>query len=167
MPNPYPSFPCPKALTTAPNGLRRLMFVCHGNICRSPMAESMMTALLATAGRRDVVVASSATSEEEIGNGIHPGTLAELRRRRVPVIPHRAVRLRREDAWHYDLFIGMDAANVRNMQRILGPEGEGRCCRLLDLDESPRDVADPWYTGDFVQAADDIDHGCRLLLKWL
>ena len=145
----------------------KVMFVCHGNICRSPMAECLLAYFLHQAGRDDIVVASSATSTEELGNPIHPGAQAELRRHSVPIIPHRAVRLSRLDLDKYDIFIGMDAINVLNMQRILGPGSEDRCFRLLDLSGGNRDISDPWYTGNFTDTWNDIEEGCSFLASVL
>ena len=115
----------------------------------------------------DVLVASSATSTEEIGNPIYPPALSELRRHGVPIIPHRAVQLRRSDASKYDLFLGADSVNIRNMLRILGSEAEGRCFRLLDFSDNPRDIADPWYTGGFDETWRDVLEGCQILLQRL
>ena len=147
--------------------IRRLMFICHGNICRSPMAESVMAHLLRQANRQDIIVASAATSTEEIGNSIHPGAVAAMRRHGIVPIPHRARQLRQSDAEDYDLFLGMDAANVRNSLRLLGRAGEGRCLRLLECAGLDRDIADPWYTGEFESTWDDVLLGCQHLLKLL
>lgn len=148
------------------SAVRRIMFVCHGNICRSVMAECVMSWLLADA-ELDVLVASSATSTEEIGNPIYPPALAELRRHGVPVLPHRAVQLRRNDLSKYDIFLGADSVNIRNMLRILGPEADGKCFRLLDFTDNPRDIADPWYTGGFSETWSDVLQGCQTLLNLL
>lgn len=158
-------------VTQASDGLdwgsiRGIMFVCHGNICRSVMAECVMSWLLDSAGL-DVRVASSATSMEELGNPVYPPARAELRRHGVPVLPHHAVQLRRDDVDKYDLFIGADSANVGNMLRILGQKAEGRCFRLLDFTDMPRDIADPWYTGGFSETWDGILEGCQALLAML
>ena len=145
----------------------RVMFVCHGNICRSPMAQCLLAYFLRQAGRNDIVVASAATSTEELGNPIHPGAQAELQRHSVPIIPHRAVRLSSFDLGKYDIFIGMDAVNVLNMRRILGAASEDKCHRLLDLSGGNRDISDPWYTGDFTAAWNDIEEGCSFLASVL
>ncbi len=144
--------------------IRRIMFVCHGNICRSIMAECVMSWLLDNAGM-DALVTSSATSCEEIGNPIYPPALAELRRHNIPIIPHRAVRLRSDDLAKYDIFLGADSVNVGNMLRILGPEANGKCFRLLDFTDNPRDIADPWYTGGFDETWRDVLEGCQHLLS--
>lgn len=153
-----------ETVTHLPFLVRRIMFVCHGNICRSPMAEMVMAELLRKAGRDDVTTASAATSTEEIGNGIHPGTVRLLTRHNIPMRRHEAVQLTRRDAERYDLFIGMDAANLRNMRRILGNDAEGRIFNLLDFSDKPRDISDPWYTGDFETTFSDIMEGCQALL---
>ena len=153
-----------ETVTHLPFPVRRIMFVCHGNICRSPMAEMVMAELLRKAGRDDVTTASAATSTEEIGNGVHPGTVRVLTRHNIPMRRHEAVQLTRRDAERYDLFIGMDAANLRNMRRILGNDAEGRIFNLLDFSDKPRDISDPWYTGDFETTFSDIMEGCQALL---
>ena len=153
-----------ETVTHLPFPVRRIMFVCHGNICRSPMAEMVMAELLRKAGRDDVTTASAATSTEEIGNGVHPGTVRLLTRHNIPMRRHEAVQLTRRDAERYDLLIGMDAANLRNMRRILGNDAEGRIFNLLDFSDKPRDISDPWYTGDFETTFSDIMEGCQALL---
>ena len=151
----------------------KIMFVCHGNICRSPMAELVMRDLLKKKGLFDrVQVASSATSTEEIWNGIgnpiYPPARRELARHGIPIDENkRAVQLRRDDYGKYDLFIGMDSANIRNMHRILGGDPEGKICKLLSFTGSERDVADPWYTGDFDSTFCDVWEGCNALLSSL
>ena len=154
-----------ETVTHLPFSVHRIMFVCHGNICRSPMAEMVMADLLCNANRKDVMTASAATSTEEIGNGIHPGTYRILKRFAIPMRPHVAVQLTARDAEKYDLFIGMDAANLRNMRRILGKNAEDRIFNLLDFSDNPRDISDPWYTGDFETTYSDILEGCKALLK--
>lgn len=151
-------------VTHLPFPVRRIMFVCHGNICRSPMAEMVMAELLRKAGRDDITTASAATSTEEIGNGVHPGTVRLLNRHNIPLRRHEAVQLMRRDAERYDLFIGMDSANLRNMRRMLGDAAEGRIFNLLDFSDRPRDISDPWYTGDFETTYSDVMEGCQALL---
>lgn len=151
-------------VTQLPYDIRAIMFVCHGNICRSPMAEMVMLHLLKQAGREDIAVASSAVSTEEIGNGIHYGTERILRRYGIPQRRHQAVQLCRGDLAKYDLFIGMDEMNLRGMRRILGTAADGHVFGLLDFSASPRDISDPWYTGDFEMAYADVMEGCQALL---
>ena len=146
----------------------RLLFVCHGNICRSTMAEYVMKHLVDQAGMSDrFVIDSAATSTEEIGNPVHRGTRKELARQGIPCGDHRARQLRRADANAWDYFIGMDSANIRNMKRMLGPEADGKIFKLLEFTGRGDDVADPWYTGDFRTTYRDVDEGCRALLAKL
>ena len=146
----------------------KIMFVCHGNICRSPMAEFVMRDMLKK--RRldsEITVASSATSTEEIGNDIHYGTRRILDKYSVPHSPREAVQLTRVDYEKYDFFVGMDSANIRNMHRIFGSDPEGKIIRLLDLTDAKRDVADPWYTGNFEATYRDVTEGCEALIKYV
>ncbi len=143
----------------------RILFVCHGNICRSPMAEFVMKDLVAKRGLADqFVIASAATSSEEIGNDVHRGTKRILDRMGVPYETRAARRLRSTDAQAWDYLIGMDDANIRNMKRMLGAQAEGRIFKLMEFADSYEDVADPWYTGDFETTYDDVLVGCRGLL---
>ncbi len=150
----------------------RIMFVCHGNICRSPMAELVMKNLVKREGMADqFYIASSATSTEEIWNGIgnpiYPPARAELAKHGLSNEEKRAVQLRREDYASYDLFVGMDSANIRNMYRILGGDPEGKIQKLMDYTGKGGDVADPWYSDRFDIAYRDIAEGCRALLNHL
>lgn len=144
----------------------RILFVCHGNICRSPMAEYLFRDL---ARRRGVEAlfqaASAATSTEEIGSPVHPGTARILRQYGISAAGKRAVQMTRADYARYDLLLGMDAMNVRNMRRIAGGDPDGKLRRLLDYAARPRDIADPWYTGDFARTAADVMEGCEALLS--
>lgn len=143
----------------------KILFVCHGNICRSTMAESVMSYMVAQHGLSSVIqVASAATSREEIGNPPHHGTVRKLRETGIPVIPHRAVQMTRKDYEIYDYIIGMDEWNIRNMQRITGGDPEGKYHKLLEFTGSGRDIADPWYTGNFDETYEDIVEGCRALM---
>ena len=108
---------------------------------------------------------SAATSREEIGNTPHYGTVNKLRREGVPLIPHRAIQMTKEDYNNYDYLIGMDTMNIRNIMRIIGNDPDGKVYRLLDFSEHPRDIADPWHTGDFEQTYADIVEGCQALLN--
>ncbi len=149
------------------------MFVCHGNICRSPMAELVMRHLLKERGlSARVGVASSATSTEEIWNGvgnpIYPPARREILRHGIAVDESkRAVQLRHDDYEKYDLFIGMDDANIRNMHRILGGDPAGKIHKLLSYAGRADSVADPWYTGDFDSTFRDVWEGCNALLTAL
>ena len=140
----------------------KVMFVCLGNICRSPMAECVLKDMVAKRGLSyRFVIESSATSTEEIGNPIHYGTRTKLRQMGVPLTDHRAVQLKASDYEKYDHFIGMDASNRRNMVRMLGGDPDGKVHLMLDFTDHPRDVADPWYTGDFDATYDDVVAGCE------
>lgn len=146
----------------------RVLFVCHGNICRSPMAEFVFRDLAARRGVAGRFSAdSAATSDEEIGNPVHPGTVRALRARGVPMAPHRATQMTRADYARYDLLLGMEESNVRRMLRITGGDPDGKVRRLLDFSAHPRDIDDPWYTGDFDATYRDIREGCEALLDAL
>ena len=147
--------------------MKKLLFVCHGNICRSPMAESVMTCLVKEAGlEKEFYIASAATSREEIGNGVHHGTVKKLREVGMPLVPHRAVQMTKADYKKYDLIVGMDQWNLRNMHRILGGDPEGKVCLLLDFTDRKGDIADPWYTGNFDETYRDVLEGCQGLLEY-
>ena len=138
----------------------KILFICHGNICRSTMAESVMTHMAVQHGLSNAIqIASAATSREEIGNPPHHGTVRKLREVGIPVIPHRAVQMTRKDYEIYDYIIGMDEWNIRNMQRITGGDPEGKYYKLLEFAGSDRDIADPWYTGNFDEPYEDIVEG--------
>lgn len=145
-----------------------LLFVCHGNICRSTMAEYVLKHMVAKRGMAERFrINSAATSTEEIGNPVHRGSRSKLRREGIPVGDHRAVRMKKEDYGVYDYLIGMDKWNITNMLRILGGDPDQKVCRLLDFTDHPRDIADPWYTGDFDITYDDICEGCNAFLDRL
>lgn len=147
----------------------RILFVCHGNICRSTMAEFVLKDMVARCGLADEFeIASAATSTEEIGNPVHPGTAGELRRHGIGGFEEkRARQLRRADYDAFDLIVGMDEANMRNMGRMLGGDPAGKLHKLLEFAGSTRDVADPWYTGDFDTTYEDVCDGCTGLLGYL
>lgn len=148
----------------------RIMFVCHGNICRSPMAEFIMKKLVTEAGlQEDFYISSGATSTEEIwhstGNPVYPPARSELSRHGISCEGKRAVQLKKSDYDNYDYFVGMDTANIRNMKKILG--NDKKIYKLLTFAGRPDDVADPWYSGDFEKAYSDIYEGCQGLLEYL
>ena len=146
----------------------KILFVCHGNICRSTMAESVMTHMVREAHLEHLFeINSAATSREEIGNSPHYGTVNKLRQVGIPVIPHCAVQMTKGDYQKYDYLIGMDTANIRNMTRIAGGDPEGKIYKLLSFAGSGRDVADPWYTGDFDATYRDVLAGCEGLLQYI
>lgn len=138
----------------------KILFVCHGNICRSPMAEFVMRDMVQRAGlAREIAVASAATSAEEIGNPVYPPARRKLLEHGIDPAGKRAVQLRAGDYESWDLLVGMDGANLRSMRRICGGDPQGKIRPLLE-----RDVADPWYTGDFEATWRDVNEGCRALL---
>ena len=150
----------------------RIMFVCHGNICRSPMAEFIFKDMVQKQGIAErYVVSSSATSTEEIWNGIgnpvYPPAKAELERHGLSCEGKRAVQLQKSDYDNYDYFVGMDSANIRNMKRIFGNDADNKISKLMDYTERGGDVADPWYSRRFDVAYRDIYDGCAGLLKRL
>ena len=143
----------------------KILFVCHGNICRSPMAEFVMKDLVKKAGlAAEVEIASAATSAEELGNPVYPPARRKLAEHGIGCAGHAARQLRREDYGRWDYLVGMDGANLRNMNRICGGDPKGKLSLLMDYTGHPRDVADPWYTGDFDRTWEDVDAGCRGLL---
>lgn len=143
----------------------KILFICHGNICRSPMAEFVMKELVKKSGRTDIYIESAATSTEEIGNDIHPGTKRKLREEGIPFERRAARRMTAADYSRFDLIVGMDTENIRNILRITGGDPENKVRRLLEFTERVRDIADPWYTGDFDETFRDIDRGCRGILE--
>ena len=148
--------------------MTNILFICHGNICRSPMAEFVMKDLTAKSGlSAQFHIASAATSREEIGNPVYPPARRKLAEHGVACGGHAARQLTAQDYWEYDLLIGMDQANLRNMKRICGGDPEGKLHLLLDYTSRPGDVADPWYTGDFDATWRDVLAGCQGLLRSL
>ena len=141
----------------------KIMFVCHGNICRSPMAEFIMKDL-AKDSSTDFYIASSATSREEIGNGVHYGTKKKLAEFGISCEGKHAVQLTRADYDKYDYIVAMDTMNIRNIFRIIGNDPQKKVYKLLDFCGGG-DVADPWYTGDFDATYRDVLRGCKALLK--
>ena len=146
--------------------MKRILFICHGNICRSPMAEFVMKDLVERAGLAQAFeIASAATSTEEIGNGIYPPARRELARHGVRCDGHRARQLTQADYSAYDYLVVMDDANLRNARHICGGDRSGKIRRLLDFTARPGEVADPWYTGDFAATWRDVLEGCKALLE--
>ena len=150
----------------------RVLMVCHGNICRSPMAEFVMKTMAKEMGcENKLYVASAATSTEEIWNGVgnpvYPPAKEELARHGISCEGKRAVQLKKQDYANYDYIIGMDSANMRNIKRIIGTDTENKVYKLLDISCSGRDVADPWYTGDFGTTYNDVVEGCSAFLEKL
>lgn len=144
----------------------KILFVCHGNICRSPMAEFVMKDLVRKAGRaEEFSIASAATSTEEIGNPVYPPARRMLAAHGIDCTGKTARQLRKADYAQYDYLIGMDQANFRNMQRMCGGDPDGKIYLLLDFTDRPGQVADPWYTGDFQATWEDVLEGCEGLLR--
>lgn len=148
--------------------MTRVLFICHGNICRSPMAEFVFRSMVDQAGQSDnFYIASAATSTEEIGNPVHPGTKNKLKQAGISVSGKYAVQMKKSDYKNYDYLIGMDSWNIKNIMRIIGSDPQGKVTRLLDFTDHPGDIADPWYTGNFDKTYEDICKGCQALLKKL
>ena len=148
--------------------MKKILFVCHGNICRSPMAEFIMKRLVADAGREEEFeIASAATSTEEIGNAVYPPARRKLAEHDISCAGKTARQLTRRDYEHYDLLIGMDRYNLANMQRMCGGDPDGKIHLLMDYTARPGDVADPWYTDDFEATWRDCMEGCTALLDTL
>ena len=143
-----------------------MLFVCHGNICRSPMAEFVLKDLVKKAGLEGQFhIESAATSTEEIGNPVYPPARRKLEEHGIDCTGKTARQLTRADYDRFDLLIGMDRANLRNMNRICGGDPDGKIRLLLDFTKRPGDVADPWYTDDFEATWRDVSEGCRGLLR--
>ncbi|MCC8357663.1 MAG: low molecular weight phosphotyrosine protein phosphatase [Oscillospiraceae bacterium] len=147
--------------------MKKILFICHGNICRSPMAEFVMKDMVKKAGLEEAVyIESAATSREELGNPVYPPARRKLAEHGISCAGKTARQIRREDYDAFDLLVGMDQENLRNMRR-LWDDREGKLCLLLDFTSHPRDVADPWYTDDFEATWQDVQSGCAALLASL
>lgn len=148
--------------------MKRILFICHGNICRSPLAEFVMRDLVEERGlAAGFEIASAATSTEEIGNPVYPPVQRLLAARGIDCRGKRARQVCREDYDRYDFLICMDQQNLRNLKRIIPADPQGKISRLMDWTGRPRDVADPWYTRDFAATERDVDEGCAALLTCL
>lgn len=146
----------------------KILFVCHGNICRSPMAEFVMKDLVKKAGlEKEFFIASAATSTEEIGNPVYPPARRRLAQAGISCDGKHAVQLTKKDYEKYDYIIGMEQVNIRNIMRIVGDDPQKKVYRLLDFTGQPGDIADPWYTGDFDTTYEQVLAGCEGLLKEL
>lgn len=144
----------------------KVLFVCHGNICRSPMAEFVLKDMVKKRGMEDgFYIASAATSTEEIGNPVHHGTRRKLAEVGISVAGKTAVQMTKSDYDKYDYIIGMDTWNMRNINRIIKSDPEGKVYKLLTFAGRGDDVADPWYTGDFETTYRDVVEGCEAFLK--
>ena len=148
--------------------IHKVLFICHGNICRSTMSQCVLTHLVKKKGLEDCFeINSAATSREEIGNPPHYGTVSKLRQVGIPVVPHRAIQMTRADYDYYDYLIGMDSANIRNMNRIAGGDPAGKIYKLPAFAGLGKDIADPWYTGNFDETYNDVLEGCEAFLNYL
>ena len=146
----------------------KILFVCHRNIRRSTLSESVFTHMVKTAGlQNQFIIDSFATSREEIGNPPHYGTVNKLREVGIPLVPHRAKQITLADYDKFDFIIAMDTANIRNLNRMLNNDPEGKIYKLLSFAGSDADIADPWYTGDFDATYDDVTRGCKGLLEYI
>ncbi len=148
--------------------MTKILFICHGNICRSPMAEYVMKDMVRRAGREaEFYIASAATSREEIGNDIHRGTKAKLREQGIAFEKRQARQVTKKDYEDFDYLILMDRENKRGLSRIISADPDGKVYMLLEFAGKDRDIADPWYTGNFDETYDDVVEGCGALLKYL
>ena len=146
----------------------RVLFICHGNICRSTMAEYVMKALVNKSGLSDTFfIDSAATSREEIGNPVHYGTRHKLEEVGIYCGNHKARQMQKHEYDEYDYIIGMDSANMRNLNRMLKNDPEEKLYKFLTFAGSGRDIADPWYTGNFDETYEDIQEGCEGFLDYL
>lgn len=148
--------------------MHKLLFICLGNICRSPMAEFVMKKMVADAGLSDQFeIASAATSYEEEGNPVYPPARAKLAEHGISCKGKTARRIEPDDYQYYDYIIAMDRSNLRNLRMIVGDDVDGKISLLMDYTGEPHDVADPWYTGNFDATWKDVNEGCARLLSFI
>lgn len=144
----------------------KILFICHGNICRSPMAEFVMKDLVKKQNRQaDFYIASAATSTEEIGNPVYPPARRKLAEVGICADGKYAIQLRKSDYDKYDYLIGMDSMNIHNIMRIIGNDSDNKVYKLRDFTNNPGDIADPWYSGDFDTTYEQVLEGCQKLLE--
>ena len=146
----------------------KILYICHGNICRSPMSEFILKDMTARRGISDLFqIASAATSREEIGNPVYPPARRKLLQHGIDPSGKTARQITRRDYEEYDYILAAESYNIRNIERITGGDPDHKIHRLLDFSARPRDIDDPWYTGDFDTAWNDIVEGCEAFLDWL
>ncbi len=158
-----------KTVSLRPNqtelNMKKILFVCHGNICRSPMAEFVIKQMVRDAGLEDSFeIASAATSTEELGNDVYPPVKRLLHEKGIPCKGHSAHQITKAEYDHYDHIIVMDNYNLRNLERVIGPDRDNKVSRLLDFTDRPGEIADPWYTRDFNLTYRQVTESCRALL---
>lgn len=146
----------------------RVLFICHGNICRSTMAEYVMKDLVKKSNlAEEFYIDSAATSREELGNPVHYGTRQKLKEKGILCGDHRARQVTKKEYEEYDYILGMDSWNMKNMIKIFGNDPDEKIHKLLDFSSAPRDIADPWYTGNFEITYNDVSEGCQELLNYI